>query len=312
VTTRGLRVGTRGSRLALQQTQTVVGLLESRGISSEVVVVTTTGDRLQDAGPVETGHKRLFVKELEDALLDNQIDLAVHSAKDMSVILPEGLRLAATLVREDPRDAIVLPHGNHAEDLRSIVARVASGGKVGTGSIRRSAQLAPLLGHDAFEPIRGNVDTRLRKLDDGKFAALVLACAGLRRLGLADRISLPIPIEQCIPAPGQGIVALEIREGDDETRRAIGGLGDAAAGEALAAERALVAALGGGCQLPLGAIALRRNADLDMHAVVASPDGSRIIRRSMHGPSFEPEKLGRRLAEALAADGAPAILDELR
>jgi hydroxymethylbilane synthase len=168
------------------------------------------------------------------------------------------------------------------------------------------------LGRDAFEPIRGNVDTRLRKLDDGTFAALVLACAGLHRLGLADRISVPIPIEQCIPAPGQGIVALEIREDDSETHRAIEGLDDPSAGEALAAERALVAALGGGCQLPLGAIALCRNGDLDMHAVVASPDGSRIIRRSMHGPRFEPEKLGRRLADALAADGASAILDELR
>jgi hydroxymethylbilane synthase len=307
-----LRVGTRGSRLALRQTETVVEALASKGISSEIVVVTTSGDRLQDARLVEGGHKRLFVKELEDALAGYQIDLAVHSAKDMSVVLPKGLEVAATLAREDPRDALVLPQGSQAEGVAALVARVETGGKIGTGSVRRSAQLAPLVGPNAFEPIRGNVDTRLRKLDEGKFVALVLACAGLRRLGLTDRISMPIPIEQCVPAPGQGIVALEIRGDDEEARGAVAGMHDPSAGDAFEAERALVAALGGGCQLPLGAIAVRQDSELEMHAVVATPDGSRIIRRSMHGPGSAPEDLGRRLAEALEAEGASAILKALK
>ena len=211
---------------------------------------------MQDAPLSETGGKRLFVKEIEDALLADDIDLAVHSAKDMSAVLPEELAIAAVLPREDPRDALVLPQGTTVVDFERALAHIGEMPTIGTGSIRRIAQLAAVLPHARFTPIRGNVDTRLRKLDAGDYEALVLAAAGLRRLGLASRISAAIPVDVCIPAPGQGIVAIEIRDDDRETRDTVSPITDREAAMSLAAERAVVAALGGGCQLPLGAIAV--------------------------------------------------------
>ncbi len=177
-------------------------------------MIKTGGDRLQEAPLSETGGKRLFVKELEDALLADDIDLAVHSAKDMSAVLPEGLAIAAVLPREDPRDALVLAHGNAAIDFDGALAHIGEMPTIATGSIRRIAQLTAVLPHARFTPIRGNVDTRLRKLDAGDYEALVLAAAGLRRLGFESRISAAIPVDICIPAPGQGIVAIEIRDDD--------------------------------------------------------------------------------------------------
>ena len=185
----------------------------------ELVVITTTGDRLQEAPLSAEGGKRLFVKEIEDALLAGEIDLAVHSAKDMSAVLPEGLDVAATLPREDPRDAVVLRDGIRTQDFAGALAHLGEGPAIGTSSVRRIAQLAPLVTRARFAPIRGNVDTRLRKLDAGEFDALVLAAAGMRRLGVGARISAPIPIDACVPAPGQGIVAIEIRQGDDARAR---------------------------------------------------------------------------------------------
>src|SRR5688572_7618230 len=198
-----LRLGTRGSQLALWQARAVASRLESAGHRVEQVVVRTSGDRLQDAPLSEAGGKRLFVKDLEDALLRREIDLAVHSAKDLPAELPEGLGIAAALPREDPRDAVVLPAARGGPlQFSAIAAACVSGAvrTVGTSSVRRVAQLTQALPGTLFEPIRGNVDTRLRKLDHGDFDALVLACAGLRRLGFESRISAAVPVERCVPA----------------------------------------------------------------------------------------------------------------
>lgn len=308
-----LRLGTRGSALALWQARTVAALLEASGAAVEIVVITTGGDRLQQAPLSDIGGKRLFVKEIEDALLEGHIDVAVHSAKDMSAVLPEGLEIGAVLPREDPRDALVLQAGKDAMEFPSALAHLSGPDAiVGTGSTRRAAQLAALLPRARFTGIRGNVDTRLRKLDAGEFHGLVLAAAGLRRLGLARRISAAIPIEICIPAPGQGIVAVEIRSTDDRSRRALAAVGHDATAISLTAERTVVTALGGGCQLPLGAIALHESGGLRMHGVVASPDGARVVRREASGPSDDPQGVGRRLAETLVKGGAMEILDALR
>ena len=296
-----IRIGTRGSQLALWQARTVAGKIEQAGSRAEILVIKTGGDRLQERPLSEVGGKRLFVKEIEDALLAGSIDLAVHSAKDMSVAIPPGLADAAVLPREDPRDALVLREGRG----------LPSPCNVGTGSVRRSAQLSGRMPGARFLPIRGNVDTRLRKLDAGEFDALILAAAGLTRLGHAARISQAIPADECIPAPGQGIIAIETRADDaaDAVWRAID---NAAAAAAFDAERAVVEGLGGGCQLPLGAIALHEDGGLVMHGIVITPDGSRRAQRTVRGGAADPAAVGRRLAAELADAGAIDILNSLR
>jgi hydroxymethylbilane synthase len=298
-----LRIGTRGSALALWQARTVAGLLERQGRAVELVTIRTAGDRLQERPLSETGGKGLFVKDIEDALLRRDIDLAVHSAKDMSVAMPAGLMVAAVLPREDPRDALVLPYGG---------TPLGDAPRIGTGSVRRSSQLSARFRGARFLPVRGNVDTRLRKLDAGEFDALILAVAGLKRLGYGDRISEAIPHADCIPAPGQGIVAIETREDNADARGALEALNDAAAAAAFDAERAVVAALGGGCELPLGAIAVHVNGTLEMQAIVTSADGARSVRRGGTGDPARPAELGRRVAEELARAGAMEILKEVR
>jgi hydroxymethylbilane synthase len=256
---RELRLGTRGSQLALWQANTVAaGIVERGGPPCRIVVIRTSGDNLADRPLSEAGGKRLFVKEIEDALLRNDVDLAVHSSKDMPAVLPEGLAIAGVLPREDPLDAIVMPAtggsaaGSPRPTLDDLIARLGPAPNIGTGSVRRIAQLRSVLNQARFAPIRGNLDTRLRKLDAGDHDALVLAAAGLRRLGLASRITMTLPVDACVPSPGQGIVAIEIRAGDDDVRRVVQTIHDADAGDALEAERALVEALGGGCQTPIG------------------------------------------------------------
>ena len=315
--TKTLKLGTRGSQLALWQARAVASALAAAATPVELVelvVIRTAGDRLQDVPLDEAGGKRLFVKDLEDALLRGEIDLAVHSAKDLPSELPEGLTIAATLPRADPRDAFVLPGGTaeRVNTLDAVVARFSAGGPhlVGTGSVRRSAQLAPLMPAAKFLPVRGNVDTRLRKLDEGEFAALVLACAGLRRLDLAHRISLALPADRCVPAPGQGTIAVEALDG--EAARWLAGVHDAAAGAMLAAERALLDALGGDCQVPLGALARLNGAGMELDAVVCSLDGRTTVRRHARGSAAHPEDLGRRVADELLLAGAGAILDDVR
>ncbi|HKT79043.1 MAG TPA: hydroxymethylbilane synthase [Vicinamibacterales bacterium] len=319
-----IRIGTRGSQLALWQANTVADRIAAAGGSHcRIVVVKTSGDRLQEAPLSEIGGKRLFVKEIEDALLRGDVDIAVHSSKDMPAVLPDGLTIVGVLPREDPRDAVVLPHVRsgaasgkplHGESFPSVpsldalLSSLPAGPSIGTGSVRRIAQLKSLLKGGRFTAIRGNLDTRLRKLDEGGYDALVLAAAGLRRLGFASRISLALPIEVCVPAPGQGIVAIEARSGDAEMQQLIGRLNDDTAAAALQAERALVEALGGGCQTPIGAMAsvVDVERELELVGVVASLDGSRILRSAERGR--DPRELGALVAARLISQGASEIL----
>ena len=339
-----LRIGTRGSHLALWQANTVAArLAESGAPPTRIVVIKTSGDQLQDRPLSEVGGKRLFVKEIEDALQRGEVDLAVHSSKDMPAVLPAGLAIAGVLPREDPHDAIVLPVRLKADAtdaswpdatriagaagiagsvrlqpddpaaLAALIARLGPSPSIGTGSIRRVAQLSRVFPGAHFAPIRGNLDTRLRKLDSGEHAMLVLAAAGLRRLGFSSRISLTLPSSVCVPAPGQGIVAIEIREDDTTVREFVAWISDADAAAALDAERAVVETLGGGCQTPIGALAtVADNGALELVGAVAAPDGSRVIRASARALRGEAAALGARVGRDLIAQGADAILAEVR
>jgi hydroxymethylbilane synthase len=279
-----------------------------------IVVIKTSGDQLQEAPLSEIGGKRLFVKEIEDALLRGDIDLAVHSSKDMPAVLPEGLAIAGVLPREDPLDAVVLSEGAKAlTTIDDLVAHLGQSPSIGTSSVRRIAQLTRLFPDARFVPIRGNLDTRLRKVDAGGYDALVLAAAGLRRLGFASRISLALPAAACVPAPGQGIVAIEIRQDNDAVRRYVERISDPAASVALSAERAVVEALGGGCQTPVGALATPQDGDmLHLVAVVVALDGSRAIRSEARGARSDAVAMGARVGAQLIADGADEILADSR
>jgi hydroxymethylbilane synthase len=313
-----LTLGTRGSQLALFQARTVAALmLERAGVSCEIVVIRTSGDRLADAPLSAIGGKRLFVKEIEDALLSGEVDLAVHSSKDMPVLLPSGLEISAVLAREDPRDALVLPAGPPSGTHRSwtieeLASTLGLAPRIGTSSVRRIAQLSRLFPGATFAPIRGNLDTRLRKLDDGDFDALVLAAAGLRRLGRGDRISSTVAIDACVPAPGQGIIAIETRVGDARVREQVARIDDPPAGLALRAERAVITRLGGGCQMPIGAHAAVSGVDITLTAVVTSLDGTRVARARARGPAHDPDGVGLTAAEQLLAGGADEILAEVQ
>jgi hydroxymethylbilane synthase len=305
-----LRLGTRGSQLALTQANAVAALVLARtGVACEIVVIKTSGDRLAEAPLSEIGGKRLFVKEIEDALLSRTIDIAVHSSKDMPALLPAGLSVGAVLPREDARDAVVLPHDRApAAQFDALVEALGATPRIGTSSIRRTAQLRRLFPNARFAPVRGNLDTRLRKLDAGEFDALVLAAAGLRRLGRADRISSPLPIDACVPAPGQGIIAVEVRSGDARVHEIVEPIGDASALAAFAAERAVVTRLGGGCQMPIGAYAAVSGDRLSLTAVVASADGEQAAHAEASGAVSEAESVGTHVAERLLEAGAADIL----
>jgi hydroxymethylbilane synthase len=305
-----LRLGTRGSQLALWQATTVAARIAAAGgPPCRIVVIKTSGDRLQDAPLSQIGGKRLFVKEIEDALLRREVDLAVHSSKDMPAVLPEGLAIAGVLPREEPLDAVVLPVTARVASVDELVALLGQSPSIGTGSVRRIAQLTRLFPGARFTPIRGNLDTRLRKLDEGAHDALVLAAAGLRRLGFSARISYALPADACVPAPGQGIVAIEIRADDDAVREVVSRIDDRDAAAALAAERALVEALGGGCQTPIGALATPLDGDrIEMVAAVIALDGSKAVRGRGAAPRAEAAALGARVGAQLVADGADEIL----
>lgn len=310
------RIGTRGSALALWQAHTVKARLEALGVAPcEIVVIRTDGDRLQDAPLSDIGGKRLFVKEIEDALLEGEIDLAVHSAKDMAVTLPVGLHIAGVLPRADARDAVVVPEARGLADatLADLAEALGPTPRIGTSSVRRVAQLHRQFPGAEFLPVRGNVDTRLRKLDAGEYDALVLAAAGLHRLDRGSRISGCLPVDVCIPAPGQGIVAIECREDADDITQTLVAMSDAAADVALRVERALVAAIGGGCQLPLGAHCRQgEDGSLELLACVTSIESEHEVRAIGFGDVSDPEALGEQVAERLLADGAGAILDAVR
>ena len=294
-------IGSRGSQLALWQARHIAARLEELGEQTRIEIIKTTGDKITDVPLAQVGGKGLFTKEIEEALLAGSIDLAVHSLKDMPAALPAGLTLAAFPEREDPRDALV----------GCTLAELRPGVRVGTSSLRRAAQLHALGLGLAIETLRGNVDTRLRKLDEGQYDAIVLAAAGLRRLGWENRITeLLEPAVMC-PAAGQGALAIETRD-DGETRD--GGaaleigrkLDHAATRAAVTAERALLVVLEGGCQVPIGAYAHLEGYSIHLHAIVASLDGQRVIRDSLCGE--EPIALGHELGHRLLAAGARNIL----
>ena len=311
-----LRLGTRGSQLALWQARAVAAEIQRHGgPSCEVIAIKTTGDHSTHAVLAEVGGKRLFVKEIEDALLQRDIDVAVHSAKDLPAVLPPGLALASVLARDDPRDGLVLAQQaglGPAADPTDLAASLGLSPRVGTSSVRRIAQLTRLFQTPRFEAIRGNVDTRLRKLDAGEYDVLVLAVAGLRRLGFAHRLSATLPFSACVPAPGQGAIAVEIRADAAGARAAVEPITHAASMAAVRAERALVAALGGDCQVPLGAIAESVGQALTLQVLVTSLDGRQRLKHEDRGPMADPEALGERVAERILADGAGEILEDAR
>lgn len=311
-----LTLGTRGSQLALWQARSVAAAIAAAGgPACRLEIVRTSGDQLQEAPLSQVGGKRLFVKEIEDALLRGDIDLAVHSSKDMPALPVDGLSIAAALPREDPLDAIVLPQSRERTlaTLRDLLAALGQDPVIGTSSVRRVAQLSRLFPGARFRPVRGNLDTRLNKLDSGSHDALVLAAAGLRRLGFASRISFALPVTACVPAPGQGIVAVQVRRDDAHVGAVVARIDDAASHAALTAERALVEMLGGGCQTPIGALASAvGGGQLELTGVVATPDGTRAVHAAATGPAHDARRLGATVAAQLLREGAAEILDEAR
>jgi len=330
-----LRIGSRGSQLALWQANHISALLRERGheIEIEIEIIHTTGDKITDVPLAMVGTKGgfgkgVFTKEIEEALAAGRVDLAVHSLKDLPTELPKGFEIAAITKREDPRDALCSRKYSKIEDL-------PQGARVGTSSLRRQAQLKAVRPDLEIHPLRGNVDTRLRKLEQGEYDAIILASAGLQRLGKTELIQQIIPAEIMCPAAGQGALGIEIREGDDKIRELLKFLDDPAARAATTCERALLNRLGGGCQVPIGAFAevhafndqegrtsAAKAGSLDgsssarlkscpsrlhLESIVADPDGSKVLRDSRDGD--DPEKLGSEAGAALLARGGDAILE---
>jgi len=296
-----LTIGSRGSQLALWQARWIKGRLEELGETCRIEIIRTTGDKITDVPLAKVGTKGLFTKEIEEALLAGAIDLAVHSMKDLPTELPEGLTIAAVPAREDPRDALI---GKKLSEL-------AAGSKVGTSSLRRAAQLRALRPDLRVESLRGNLDTRLRKLDEGRYDAIVLAAAGLKRMGWENRIAEVLSTDYMCPAVGQGALAIETRAGHGDAERICRALDHAETRLAVAAERALLAALGGGCQVPIGAYAQVDGDEVRLTAVVCTPDGDRLLRRNATGATLDPESLGNRLAQELLGAGADEILESV-
>jgi hydroxymethylbilane synthase len=307
-----LRIGTRGSALALVQSNWVAEQLRLAhpGLLVELVLIKTKGDKILDVALSQVGGKGLFVKEIEAALLAHEVDLAVHSMKDLPTALPEGLCLGAVPERVDPRDALVLPEGSTSDSAAGLP--LPEGAVVGTSSLRRQAQLLHLRPDAKVADVRGNVDTRLRKLDEGQYDALLLAAAGLLRLGRGDRLSHPLTPPEWLPAVGQGALAIEARTADRQTLALLRPLNDETTFTAAAAERALLASLEGGCQVPIGAYSETAGDTLTLYGFVADPDGARFVRDSATGPARDPESLGQRLAEKLLRRGGEEILSALR
>ena len=294
-------IGSRGSKLALWQAEWVKARLEEAGSPCRIQIIRTTGDKITDVALSKVGTKGLFTKEIEEALLDGRVDLAVHSLKDMPTELPPGLVLSAIPKREDPRDAVV---GGRLDEL-------PEGAKAGTSSLRRAAQLKLLRPDLTIESIRGNVDTRLRKLDEGQFDAIVLAAAGLKRLGREERITELLPVDKMYPAVGQGALAIETRAGGGEAVEACRRLNDTGTESAVIAERAVLASLGGGCQVPIGAHAIVNGDKLLIRAIVISPDGRGVVRDEESGAANNAERIGREVGRRLLDSGAAEILEEV-
>jgi hydroxymethylbilane synthase len=297
-----LRIGSRGSQLALWQAHHISDLLRAQGHTVELEIIKTTGDKITDVALAKVGTKGMFTKEIEEALVEKRVDLAVHSLKDLPTELASDFEIAAITSREDPNDVFC------SVNIASI-ADLPQGANVGTSSLRRQAQLMAIRPDLKIHPLRGNVDTRLRKLEAGDYDAIILAAAGLNRLGKTQLIRQVIPVDVMTPAAGQGALGIEIRNGDRATRTHLAFLDDAAARSSTTCERALLNKLGGGCQVPIGAFAQVQNGRIHLNALVAHPDGTKVLRETRDGD--DPVKLGDEVGETLLQRGGDAILEEV-
>ena len=297
-----LRIGSRGSQLALWQANHVAALLRAKGHTVEIEVIKTTGDKITSVALAKVGTKGMFTKEIEDALHEKRVDLAVHSLKDVPTDLAQEFELAAIMKREDPRDAFISVKFSSLEEL-------PQGAKVGTSSLRRQCQLKAVRPDLEVFPLRGNVDTRLRKLESGEYDAIILAAAGVLRLGLETHVRSRISADVMCPAVGQGALAIEIRRGDQQTKTLLAFLNDADTHAAIDCERALLGSMGGGCQVPIGAYAEKRGDRLFLRAMVGRPDGSEILREQAEGT--DGVKLGRETAQTLLWRGGDKILNDV-
>lgn len=301
-----LIIGSRGSKLAMWQTNHIAAELRSKfRLEIEIKRIKTTGDKILDSPLSRIGDKGLFVKEIENALIAGEIDLAVHSMKDVPTELPPGLTIEAMTLRADPQDVLISKNDVRLTDL-------PEGASVGTSSLRRQAQLLCIRPDLQMKDVRGNLDTRLKKMEDGEFDAMVLAAAGLDRLGYSDVITERIPADVMVSAVGQGSIGIEVRTDDSQTIKYVSALCDEDTFAAITAERALLAELEGGCQVPIGAIGTIEDGTLTVNGVVAALDGSQIFRDTISGPVEDAAALGRKLARALADAGGAEILQEIR
>jgi hydroxymethylbilane synthase len=297
-----LRIGSRGSQLALWQANHISALLRGQGHEVEIEIIKTTGDKITDVALAQVGTKGMFTKEIEDALAEGRVDVAVHSLKDLPTELPPGFELVAITQRVNPRD-VLLSVNYHS--VRSL----PKGARVGTSSLRRQAQLKVARPDLVIHPLRGNVDTRIRKLEEGEYDAIILAAAGLTRLGKTELMKEVLSEDFMCPAAGQGALGIEIRAGDVTTANYVAFLNDAEARAATTCERALLNKLGGGCQVPIGAFAEVKDRVLSLTAIVAQPDGSLILRE--HQSGTDPIALGEAVGETLLLRGATKILGDV-
>ena len=299
-----IKIGTRGSKLALTQANFVAEKIKKimPETDIEISVIKTSGDIMQDISLLKIGGKGVFVKEIEDALLSNTIDLAVHSMKDVPTEIPDGLEFAAILQREDARDILA------SRDNRKI-EQMPKGARIGTGSLRRSVQVLDILPDAVIVPLRGNLDTRLRKIETENLAGIIVAAAGMKRMGLIQRITQFLPVELMLPAVGQGALGLEVRTGDNELKKILAKINHAPTNTEIAAERAFLRCLGGGCRLPIAALGKLEGDKLSLEGLVASPQGSGIIRDKVKGTVFEAEELGKKLADMILERGGKKFLE---
>jgi hydroxymethylbilane synthase len=298
-----LRIGSRGSQLALWQANHVAALLHAEGHEVSIEVIKTTGDKITDVALAKVGTKGMFTKEIEEALAENRVDLAVHSLKDVPTVLPPEFVLGAIMQREDARDVLL-------SKRYSSIRELPDWARVGTSSLRRMAQLKTVRSDIHVLPLRGNVDTRLRKLEEGEYHAIVLAAAGVQRLCRTEYVQQVIDVDEMCPAAGQGALAIETRRGDEATLNRIKFLDHAPSRRTVSCERAALTALGGGCQVPIGAYAQENaSGEITLRAIVAQPDGDAIIRERQTGR--DPEELGARVGGALLIAGAQRILQEV-
>lgn len=301
-----ITIGTRGSKLALWQANYIAGCIKAEypGVEVKLLHIVTTGDKILDVPLAKIGGKGLFTKELENAMLNREIDVAVHSLKDMPTELPQGLLLAAVTERVDPGDAFISPH-------YSGINQLPPGATVGTSSLRRKAQLLNYRPDLRIGDLRGNLDTRLKKLENGEFDAIILAVAGLRRLGWHDKITQILPREICLPAVGQGALAIEARSDDQEVLDMLAFLNHEETRWSVEAERSYLYEVEGGCQIPIGVFGTIQQTELTLEAAILSVDGKRQIRKAICGAAEDGKMLGQRLAEQMLDEGGREILKEL-